>query len=54
MPDDAILRVSQLGREQNMPKTLTFADRYGHEFPDIEQEIDDDHMVVIFTNHHIQ
>ena len=43
MPDDAILRVSQLGREQNMPKTLTFADRYGHEFPDIEQEIDDDH-----------
>jgi hypothetical protein len=26
-----------------MPKTLTFADRYGFEIPDIDDDVDDDH-----------
>jgi hypothetical protein len=43
MPKDAIAKVNQLGRQQNMPKTLTFADRFGFELPDAEDDIDDDH-----------
>ena len=34
MPTDVVNRVSELGRAQNMPKTLTFADRHGKEIPD--------------------
>eukprot|EP00980_Cylindrotheca_fusiformis_P017025 scaffold5210_cov106-Cylindrotheca_fusiformis.AAC.2 len=40
MPAEAIQRVSQLGCAQNMPPTLTFADRHGHEMP---QAVDDIH-----------
>jgi hypothetical protein len=43
MPRDAIVRVGNLGRQQNMPKTLTFADRHGFEIPDDADEVDDDH-----------
>jgi hypothetical protein len=43
MPHDAIVRVGQLGRAQGMPKTLTFADRHGHEIPDDAGAVDDDH-----------
>jgi hypothetical protein len=43
MPKEAITRVSQLGRQQNMPKTLTFADRFGFELPDADDDVDDDH-----------
>jgi hypothetical protein len=43
MPRDAITRVGNLGRQQGMPKTITFADRFGHEIPDGEDNVDDDH-----------
>ena len=43
MPDDAITRVTALGAQQGMPKTLTFSDRFGHELPDGDNDIDDDH-----------
>jgi uncharacterized membrane protein YgcG len=43
MPLDAITRVGQLGRQQRMPKTLTFADRFGFEIPDADDDVDDDH-----------
>jgi hypothetical protein len=43
MPKDAIAKVNQLGCQQNMPKTLTFANRFGFELPDAEDDIDDDH-----------
>jgi hypothetical protein len=43
MPDDIIARVSTLGRDQGMPQTLTFANRYGHELIDAADEVDDDH-----------
>jgi hypothetical protein len=43
MPQDAIDRVGQMGRRQQMPKTLTFADRFGFEFPDAKDDVDDDH-----------
>ena len=34
MPCEAQSRVESFGRKQNMPKTLTFGDRLGHEIPD--------------------
>ena len=34
MPEDVILRVNQMGKDQGFPKTLTFADRHGNEIPD--------------------
>ena len=43
MPEDAITWVTALGAEQGMPKTLTFSDRFGHELPDADNAIDDDH-----------
>jgi hypothetical protein len=43
MPHDAIERVNEMGRRQKMPKTLTFADRFGFELPDAEDDVDDDH-----------
>lgn len=43
MPDDVIQRVSDLGKQQGMPRTLTFTDRYGHELHDQEEDTDDDH-----------
>jgi hypothetical protein len=43
MPHDAITRVGNLGRQQGMPKTITFADRFGHEIPDGDDDVDDDH-----------
>jgi hypothetical protein len=43
MPQDAITRVGSLGRQQGMPKTLTFADRFGFELPDGDDAVDDDH-----------
>ena len=42
-PNDVITRVNTLGQTQNMPRTLTFADRYGHELHDDADEVDDDH-----------
>ena len=43
MPHDVITRVSSIGRNQGMPRSLTFGDRYGHELFDREDEVDDDH-----------
>jgi hypothetical protein len=43
MPQDAITRVGTLGRQQDMPKTLSFADCFGFEIPDIDDDVDDDH-----------
>jgi hypothetical protein len=43
MPRDVIARIAELGRRQGMPKTLTFADRYGHEILDEANDVDDDH-----------
>jgi hypothetical protein len=43
MPHDAITRVGNLGRHQHMPKTPTFADRFGFEIPDLDDDVDDDH-----------
>jgi hypothetical protein len=43
LPQDAITRVGNLGRQQGMPKTLTFADHYGFEIADADDDIDDDH-----------
>jgi hypothetical protein len=38
MPQEAIEHVNALGRQQNMPKTLTFAYCYGFEIPDMEDD----------------
>ena len=43
MPEDAINWVTALGAQQGMPKTLTFSDRFGHELPEADNAIDDDH-----------
>ena len=43
MPEDAITRVTALGAQQGMPKTLTFSDRFGHELPEAADAVDDDH-----------
>jgi hypothetical protein len=43
MPDDVIDRVNQLGRRQNMPRILSFADRYGLAIIDDDDDIDNDH-----------
>lgn len=43
MPADVADRVSHLGRLQGMPRTLTFANRYGQELHDGPDAIDDDH-----------
>ena len=43
MPDEVIERVSEMGRKQGMPRSLTFADRLGHELPDAFDAVDDDH-----------
>jgi hypothetical protein len=43
MPQEAIERVSALGRHHQMLKTLTFTDRYGQEIPDMDDDVDDDH-----------
>jgi hypothetical protein len=42
MPQDAIEWVGQMGHQQKMPKTLTFADHFGFELPDV-YDLDDDH-----------
>jgi hypothetical protein len=43
MPDNVIDRVNALGRQQGMPRTLTFADRYGFAITNDDQDVDDDH-----------
>jgi hypothetical protein len=43
MPHDVIARVNQLAKDQDMPKSLTFADRYGFELHDGQDDVDDDH-----------
>jgi len=44
MPRDAITRVSQIGRQQRMPSTLTFSNRHGQEIADrLADYIDDGH-----------
>jgi Reverse transcriptase (RNA-dependent DNA polymerase) len=40
MPDDAIQRVNQIGRQQGMPSTVTFSDRFGNELLDTLQDVD--------------
>ena len=42
MPREVIHRVSEMGRQQGMPNTLTFADRHGHELEDRLVEVPDD------------
>ena len=42
MPREVIHRVTEMGRQQGMPTTLTFADRHGHELEDRLVEIPDD------------
>ena len=42
MPDNVIVRVSEFGHCQGMPKSLTFADRTGRELLDNPIDIDDD------------
>lgn len=43
MPHDMIARVNQLAKEQGMPKSLTFADRFGFEILDDHGDVDDNH-----------
>jgi hypothetical protein len=43
MPLDAIMQVGNLGQQEGMPKTLTFADRYNFEIPDDDDAIDNNH-----------
>lgn len=44
MPREAINRISQIGRQQRMPSTLTFSNRHGHEIADrLHEYIDDAH-----------
>ena len=43
MPQDAIDRVGTLGQCQNMPKNLMFANHYGFEIPNVDDDVDDDH-----------
>jgi hypothetical protein len=43
MPQDAITHVGKLGWCQKMPKTLTFADHFGFELPDVDDEVNDVH-----------
>lgn len=43
MPQEAITNVSNLGRRQGMPTTMTFADRHGDEIHDDADDVDDDH-----------
>ena len=42
MPREVIQRVTEMGRQQGMPATLTFADRHGRELEDRLVEIPDD------------
>ena len=42
MPREVICRVSDMGRQQGMPTTITFADRHGRELEDRLVEIPDD------------
>ena len=42
LPREAIIRVNDFGRLQDMPLSLTFADWHGHELEDRLVEIDDD------------
>ena len=42
MPREVISRVTELGRQQGMLATLTFADRHGHELEDQLVEVPDD------------
>ena len=42
MPREVIHRVTELGRQQGMPATLTFADRHGQELEDRLVEVRDD------------
>ena len=42
MPQEAIERVNQIGRNQGMPSTITYADRQGQELQDALHEIEDD------------
>jgi hypothetical protein len=42
MPDDSIARVNHLAQRQGMPRSLTFADRYGFEIFDDDDDVEDD------------
>ena len=42
MPQEAIERVNQIGLNQGMPSTITYADRQGQEIQDALPEVEDD------------
>ena len=42
MPCDAITRVNLIGRKQNMPSTITYSNRHGHELTDTLADLGDD------------
>ena len=42
MPKDVINRVTQMGREQKMPTTITISNRHGREIVDSLEEVQDD------------
>ena len=42
MPKDVINRVTQMGREQKMPTTITVSNRHGREIVDSLEEVQDD------------
>ena len=43
MPADVVQRISDIGRTQAMPPTLTFGNRFGHELHDAADDVDDLH-----------
>jgi hypothetical protein len=43
MPHDAINHIRQMGHHQKMPKTLSFADQFGLDLPDADDDVDDEH-----------
>ena len=45
IPAEVIARVSDIGRTQGMPPTLTFGNRFAHKLADLPHEVDDDHDV---------
>jgi len=42
MPDDIIVQVNKMGRAQGMPRRITFADRYGMEITNEDDEYESD------------
>jgi len=45
IPAEVITRVSEIGRTQGMPPTLTFGNRFAHKLQDLPHKVDDNHDV---------